>query len=118
VPEGVAWTTTQGGYCCWVTLPEDGYFDDLYRTALSRGVAYTPSDVFKVGPEARQHMRLCFGAAKESDIRQAAHTLGEIVKERMGSPATGLRETVSRNAEGRRAVGEGRDSQAPASDAS
>jgi DNA-binding transcriptional MocR family regulator len=77
-----------------VTLPEDGYFDDLYRTALSRGVAFTPSDVFKVGAETRHHMRLCFGAAKESDIRQAVRTLGEIVKERMGSPATGLKESL------------------------
>ena len=92
MPEGVAWTSPRGGYCCWVTLPEDGYFDDLYRTALSRGVAFTPSDLFKVGAETRHHMRLCFGAAKESDIRQAVRTLGEIVKERMGSPATGLKE--------------------------
>ena len=71
----------QGGYCCWVTRPEEGDFEDLYRTALSRGVAYTPSDVFKVGAETRHHMRLCFGASKEPDIRRAVRTLGEIVRE-------------------------------------
>lgn len=87
MPEEVDWTVPQGGYCCWVSLPEQGDFDELYRTALSRGVVYTPGEVFLATPTSRRHLRLCFGAHEEGVTREAVLILGDIIKNYMSRPA-------------------------------
>jgi DNA-binding transcriptional MocR family regulator len=83
MPEEVEWTTPDGGYCSWVTLPREGHFDELYRMALDRGVAYTPGEVFLAEPESRHHMRLCFGARDEKVIREAVSILSETIADLM-----------------------------------
>lgn len=90
MPGGTTWTRPRGGYCCWVTLPEGGMFDDLPRAALQQGVAYTPGEVFLSRPDDRTHLRLCFGGVKPRAIREAVDTIGRLVCERMEcrTPAT------------------------------
>ena len=88
MPEGVEWTTPQGGYCSWVSLPPEGHFDELYRTALDRGVAYTPGEVFLASPESRRHARLCFGAREEGEIREAVSILAGTIKDLIASRPT------------------------------
>ena len=94
MPEGVQWTSPEGGYCAWVTLPERGDFDPLYRVALSRGVAYTPGEVFLAAPDRRKHLRLCFSSQDESGIEAAVLILGEIISDlagRQSMPSSRLR---------------------------
>ena len=81
MPEEVVWTVPRGGDCCWVSLPVKGDFSELYRAALSRGVAYTPGEVFLTSPEARRHFRLCFGTQEEKAIREAVFVLGDVIKD-------------------------------------
>ena len=83
LPGGTTWTKPRGGYCCWVTLPAGGMFDDLRRAALQQGVAYTPGEVFLTRPDDRTHLRLCFGGVKPRAIREAIDTIGKLVCERM-----------------------------------
>jgi len=83
MPPGTTWTKPRGGYCCWVTLPEGGTFDDLSRAALQQGVAYTPGEVFLTRPDDRTHLRICFGGVKPRAIRDAIDTIGKLVAERL-----------------------------------
>jgi len=83
MPEGVEWTVPRGGYCSWICLPEQGDFAELYHAALSRGVAYTPGEVFLSRPEGRRNLRLCFGAREENVIRDAVSILGETIRDLM-----------------------------------
>jgi DNA-binding transcriptional MocR family regulator len=80
MPEGVEWTHPRGGFCSWVSLPEEGDFSQLYRAAVSRGVAYTPGEVFLTAPDRRRHLRLCFSSEDDTVIREAVSILGELVK--------------------------------------
>ncbi len=81
MPEGAQWTSPRGGYCAWVTLPEQGDFDQLYRAALARGVAFTPGEVFLTTSDRRKHLRLCFSSQDAKGIREAVSTLGGVIKE-------------------------------------
>ncbi len=83
MPHGAKWTRPQGGYCCWVTLPEGGAFDDLPRAALQNGVAYTPGEVFLARPCNRTHLRLCFSGLRPRPIREAIGIVGKLIAERM-----------------------------------
>lgn len=89
MPAEVQWTRPSGGFCCWLTLPEGVSFDGLYAEALSRGIAYTPGEVFRVEPAARTSLRLCFGDLSEQQIRSGIATLAELIGERMGRPPDG-----------------------------
>ena len=88
MPQEVQWTNPEGGYCIWVTLPEEVDRTDLYRSALSRGIAYTPGDVFLSEPAKGGHMRLCFASRGESVIRDAVAMLAAIIKESLSREST------------------------------
>jgi DNA-binding transcriptional MocR family regulator len=87
MPEDVRWTHPEGGYCVWVTLPEGVDRNHLYRSALSRGMAYTPGEVFLTGSESGGHLRLCFASREERVIRDAVSMLASIIKEPMSREA-------------------------------
>jgi DNA-binding transcriptional MocR family regulator len=83
MPPGVSWTRPEGGFCCWLTLPQHAALDGLYRMALDRGVAYTPGEVFMTQPDDHQHIRLCFGAQPPEVIREGVALLAELLHERL-----------------------------------
>jgi DNA-binding transcriptional MocR family regulator len=94
MPEEVQWTHPEGGYCIWLTLPEGTDRTHLYRSALSRGIAYTPGEVFLSESERGGHLRLCFASREESVIRDAVSKLAVIIKESMSREPT-LRSPLS-----------------------
>jgi 2-aminoadipate transaminase len=81
MPEGAQWTSPQGGYCAWITLPERGDFDQLYQTALARGVAFTPGEVFMTMADRKKHLRICYSSQDTKSLREAVSTLGGLIKE-------------------------------------
>ena len=83
MPHGTRWTRPGGGYCCWVTLPKGGAYEDLPRATLQQGVAYTPGEVFLARPDGRTHLRLCFGGLKPRAIHEAVGTIGKLISERL-----------------------------------
>ena len=81
-PQNTAWTTPQGGFSCWVTLPKDISVTDLYLSAIARGVAFAPGEVFKAQPDGKAHLRLCFSAEPPERLTEAVATLGALLRER------------------------------------
>jgi 2-aminoadipate transaminase len=96
MPDGVTWSVPAGGYCSWVTLPAHPALADLLPSALARGVAYSPGEVFQVEPEVGRHLRLCFGTLTEDRIRQAVATLGDLIKERLRKTPAAIERAADR----------------------
>jgi DNA-binding transcriptional MocR family regulator len=84
-PMGVTWTHPRGGFSTWVSLPQGIQIMDLYLSAIGRGVAFAPGQVFNAGGEGSPHLRLCFGAEPPERIGEAVATLGALIRERGGS---------------------------------
>lgn len=96
-PMGVTWTRPRGGFTSWVTLPQGVPVMELYLSAIGRGVAFAPGQVFNAGGESTPHLRLCFGAEPPERIGEAVATLGALIRERGGSrslPASDLGDYV------------------------
>ncbi len=96
-PMGVTWTRPRGGFSCWVTLPAGLPVTELYISAVSRGVSFTPGQAFCANPEEQPHMRLCFGAETPERIADAIMTLGGLLRERGGGrtlPSQGIGDYV------------------------
>ncbi len=83
MPAEVSWTTPQGGFACWVTLPADERLNDLYHAALQRGVAFSPGAVFMAQPSRQRHLRLCFGNQPVEVIRESVAILADLIRERI-----------------------------------
>ncbi len=81
-PPGVTWTRPQGGFACWVTLPYGLSVTDLYLSAIARGVAFAPGEVFKASPDSRPHLRLCYSAEPPERLSEAVAVLGALLRER------------------------------------
>lgn len=80
-PPGITWTHPQGGFSSWVRLPAGLVSKDLYLSAIARGVAFTPGEVFSPLPDDRPHMRLCYGAESPERITEAVAILGALLRE-------------------------------------
>jgi 2-aminoadipate transaminase len=87
-PRDVSWTKPLGGFSCWVTLPSDISIAELYLSAIARGVAFAPGDVFKANPDNRSHLRLCFGTESPERLVEAITILGGLLRERVYQRAT------------------------------
>jgi DNA-binding transcriptional MocR family regulator len=81
-PMGVSWTRPRGGFSSWVSLPTGVSVRDLYVSAIGRGVAFTPGQVFLAQPDERPRLRLCFGAEPPERLADAVVTLGALLRER------------------------------------
>lgn len=81
-PAGIVWTRPRGGFSCWVTLPSGISVQELYVSAIARGVAFTPGEVFSPTPDGQPHLRLCFGAETPERINEAIAVLGALLRER------------------------------------
>lgn len=84
LPADVTWTRPQGGFACWLTLPPGVSVSDLYISAISRGVAFTPGAVFSPTPDQQPHLRLCFSAEPPERLADAVATLGSLLRKRGG----------------------------------
>jgi DNA-binding transcriptional MocR family regulator len=87
MPDGVEWTQPAGGFCCWLTLPGNEALDDLYAAALSRGMVFTPGEVFLAEPDDCKHLRLCYANQSPDTIRESVVVLAELIRERIGHGA-------------------------------
>lgn len=84
-PMGVSWTRPRGGFSCWVSLPPGISVTELYMSAVARGVAFAPGEVFHADAAAGPHLRLCFAAEPPERIAEAVVALGALLRERGGS---------------------------------
>ena len=78
-PAGVRWTSPQGGFCSWITLPAGVSVTDLYLAAIECGVAFAPGDVFFAGPAPQPAMRLSFATQPPHVIAEAVEVIGRLL---------------------------------------
>jgi 2-aminoadipate transaminase len=84
----------KGGIFVWVTLPPEVDTSRLNQAALAEGVAINPGAEWTAEPAAgRNRLRLCFGNATKSQIREGVARLAEICHREFGVPVRGANVT-------------------------
>ena len=81
LPEGVEVTPTEGGMFLWVTLPGGLSAVELYRKALSRGVAICPGDPFYEKQRNVSTFRVNYSNSSDEVIDKGIRILGEACRE-------------------------------------
>jgi len=78
-PSEARWTSPEGGFYVWITLPD--YFDTqaMLAAAVERRVAYVPGTAFYPDGGGHDRLRLAFCYPTESDIVEGVRRLGELL---------------------------------------
>lgn len=80
MPPGTTWTTPQGGFFIWVTLPEGIDTARMLPQARERGVEYLPGTTCYVDGSGANQMRLSFSFPTEEQIERGVRIFGEIIR--------------------------------------
>jgi 2-aminoadipate transaminase len=86
-PPAVEWWEPEGGLYFWARLPGNvpaGIKSKVFRTALKTDVLYVPGEICYADDAARRkpdhEMRISFGNASETDIREGIKRLGVVLR--------------------------------------
>ncbi len=85
MPDGVSWTSPEGGFFVWVTLPEGMDAAAMLPEAVARGVAYVPGEDFRSGgrnSSTDNTLRLSFSFAESRAMRSGISLLADLVREK------------------------------------
>lgn len=82
-PAGVEWTTPDGGYALWVTLPAGLNAKELLVAAQKHGIFFTPGERFFIGSGGENCFRLCFSRTDAEQIDEGVAILGSLIRERL-----------------------------------
>ena len=80
MPEGTTWTTPQGGFFTWVTVPGGIDTVALSAAARSRKVAYVPGRPFYPGDGGTAQLRLAYSRVEDHLIDEGARRLGGLIE--------------------------------------
>ncbi|GGR71022.1 2-aminoadipate aminotransferase [Deinococcus seoulensis] len=80
-PDGVDYTTPQGGMFLWLTLPDGVDTQALLPRAVERKVAYVPGSPFYALGGGQNTMRLSYSNATPEQITQGIRALGDTLRE-------------------------------------
>jgi DNA-binding transcriptional MocR family regulator len=79
MPDGVSWTTPQGGFFVWLTAPDGVDARELVAPAARLGVAYVPGSPFFTDARGANCFRLAYSRASEPDITEGIRRLGTLL---------------------------------------
>jgi 2-aminoadipate transaminase len=80
LPEGSSWTTPDGGFFVWVTLPEGIDTTAMLSQARERGVDYLAGATCYMDGSGKNQLRLSFSFTTEDQIEEGIRIIGEIAK--------------------------------------
>jgi 2-aminoadipate transaminase len=80
MPEGTTWTTPQGGFFLWVTLPDGVDAVDIIDDCRKQLVDYIPGTAFYSDGSGRRSLRLSYSAVSEEEIDTGIARLASVVK--------------------------------------
>lgn len=80
-PEGATWTTPDGGFFVWVTLPEGVDAYPLLTKAIDAGVVFIPGAAFTPSDEPSNKLRLAFSAVPPAAIVEGVRRLAPVLQE-------------------------------------
>lgn len=90
MPNGVSWTSPQGGMFIWVTLPEGHDGAVLLAAALEQErIAFVPGGAFHVDGSGRNTIRLAYSLQPEARIEEGMRRLGHLIA-RLGQAAPAI----------------------------
>lgn len=80
MPEGVHWTSPEGGMFIWVTLPRGMDGKALLERALEAKVAFVPGGAFYADGSNANTLRLNFSMLAPARIEEGIERLGEVLR--------------------------------------
>ena len=80
MPPGASWTTPEGGFFVWLTLPEGVSVAKLLPAAREQNVEFLPGAATYHHGEGDNQLRLSYSFADEKQITKGIEILGELVK--------------------------------------
>jgi 2-aminoadipate transaminase len=81
MPEGVRWTTPEGGMFLWLTLPDGIDVNELLRRAIDHQVAFVPGAAFFANGGGANTMRLNFSHPEAERIVEGVKRLSEAMRD-------------------------------------
>ncbi len=81
MPAGTRWTTPQGGFYVWLTLPEGLHSKAMLPRAIAARVAYVPGTGFYADGSGGSHMRLSYCFPPPERIREGVRRLAGVVEQ-------------------------------------
>jgi 2-aminoadipate transaminase len=78
MPEDARWTSPQGGFFSWLTLPGGTDSTELARRAVERGVGIVPGSLFFADGRGGDTLRLSFSLVDEARIDDGVERLGSL----------------------------------------
>ncbi|WP_314212866.1 PLP-dependent aminotransferase family protein [Pseudarthrobacter equi] len=85
MPEGASWTSPDGGFFVWVTLPEGVDTYPLLHKAIDAGVVFIPGAAFTPSDEPSNKLRLAFSAVPPDAIREGVRRLAPVLQEALAA---------------------------------
>jgi 2-aminoadipate transaminase len=79
MPDGARWTTPEGGFFSWLTLPNGAGATELCARAVERGVGIVPGTLFFPDGRGDDNIRLSFSLVDETQIDEGIRRLGELL---------------------------------------
>ncbi len=80
MPDGTTWTTPNGGFYSWLTLPEGIDAKAMLPRAVTALVAYVPGTGFYVNGEGRREMRLSYCYPTPERIKEGVGRLAGVIR--------------------------------------
>ena len=81
MPEGASWTSPDGGFFVWVTLPHGVDTYPLLKKAIDAGVVFIPGAAFTPSDEPSNKLRLAFSAVPPEAITEGVRRLAPVLRE-------------------------------------
>jgi 2-aminoadipate transaminase len=81
MPAGASWTSPEGGFFVWVTLPEGVDTYPLLKKAIDAGVVFIPGAAFTPSAEPSNKLRLAFSAVPPDAIAEGVRRLAPVLRE-------------------------------------
>ncbi|MEA5455783.1 PLP-dependent aminotransferase family protein [Sinomonas sp. JGH33] len=90
-PAEAEWTTPDGGFFVWVTLPEGIDTYPLLYQAIDAGVVFIPGAAFTPSDAPSNKLRLAFSGVAPEQIREGVRRLAPVIRAAVEANAASLR---------------------------
>jgi 2-aminoadipate transaminase len=81
MPSSASWTSPEGGFFVWVTLPDGVDTYPLLQKAIDAGVVFIPGAAFTPSDEPSNKLRLAFSAVPPDAIAEGVRRLAPVLRE-------------------------------------
>lgn len=85
MPAGTSWTSPEGGFFVWVTLPEGVDTYPLLQKAIDAGVVFIPGAAFTPSDAPSNKLRLAFSAVPPDAIKEGVRRLAPVLREALAA---------------------------------